>query len=178
MLPARSRSTVWRYNCCASGAHARRDRSPFSFPVSTSMIVAGVDSVSFDASTAGDGLPTANVSANRIHIKVLRLTKALHHEGRGGHGAQILTRRIVPPVLCVHRGGEVLSSPLEPREPVQQLRRIRKRAEAGFRGLQGELRMAKPHVRIDQSQIRRGMRCRGAEVISFAGGKSASAFAA
>src|SRR2546426_4549522 len=146
MLPARSRSTVWRYNCCASGAHARRDRSPFSFPVSTSMIVAGVDSVSFDASTAGDGLPTANVSANRIHIKVLRLTKALHHEGRGGHGAQILTRRIVPPVLCVHCGGEVLSSPLQPREPIEELRRIGELAQAALHHLQRELRVTEPHV--------------------------------
>src|SRR6266508_910018 len=105
MPPLRSRSTVWTYICCPSGDHDRRKGSPFSFPVSTSTMAAGADSVNFDASTSGDAwAATMKVSASKIGMNPPP-SQTIHHGGHGGHGGSILSKRIVPPVLGVHRGG-------------------------------------------------------------------------
>src|ERR1043166_7338092 len=69
MAPLRSRSIVWMYSCLPSGDHDSRTRSPFSFPVSTSTIVAGGDSVSFDASIVA----IAMLSAKKTNIRTSAL---------------------------------------------------------------------------------------------------------
>src|SRR6266542_5560154 len=94
MFPARSRSIVCRYICCTSGDHARRKSTPFSFPVSNSTMAAGAESLSFDASTAGETVAMMNVSPSSIitprvllHL-FLQLCQAVRQFRRTGQSTQ------------------------------------------------------------------------------------------